>query len=376
LEQASNDKLPSWLRTPEVKLRPLHELEEEQQLDQKLAQGKVDAKLAKEAHPKAVPTPREMAMRSVHRLATKKQNAVRVLRPMHVQLATDPHGHSGVHEQAKPAEAQPQASSALSSDGKQKAKAAAPAPVDLKKIAAEIKSDQEKLKAVEKGQESADDAVRKDELHKLASIKAIADKTRTFLDKDIKQLQGQEIHSEKAHLKAEMAKIEEQEEAKLAAIKKKMAGLPSQFATKLSTTTKAAPASGAEKSHEKQAHSAAATTAAASASKPAQEAKATATSTATAKDQQKSAKKGGDSDTACNEHNCDVRQEDAKWLADKHSVDKFAKLAYESTHLTGKARQQALAHMKALEESIKSDFQHVTSFAHAQEKALPPPPKE
>jgi hypothetical protein len=341
--QAANSKLPSWLRTPEVKLRPLHQLEREQQLDQKLSRGQLATKHAAEEHAKQRPSARDMAMRSVHKLAAKKQNTVRILRPMHVQLADKAHA------------AQTEVELKQTGDSKHEVKASASGTkkqvkvVDAAQITAEIKGDEKKLKAVEQGQESADEAVRKEEVHKLASIKAIADKTRTFLDNNIKHLQGEEIQSEKAQLKAEMAKIEEQDKSKLSAIQQKIAGLPSQFAA-VSSQAKGAAASGDAQVHEQQAHVASA-------------------GGAEADHAQKSAK------AVCNDNDCDVNKEDAKWLSHKDSVNEFAKLAYESTHSSGKVREEALAKMKSLEQSIKSDFKHVTSFAHAQEKDLAPPPK-
>jgi hypothetical protein len=335
-----------------VKLRPLHQLEREQQLDQKLSRGQLATKHVAEEHSKPRPSAREMAMRSVHKLATKKQNAVRVLRPLHVQLA----GKSQTEDEHKQTSEKKQGAEASASTQKQVKQ------LDATQIVTEIKSDQTKLKAVEQGQESADEAVRKEEVHKLASIKAIADKTRTFLDKDIKHLEGAEIQSEKAQLKAKMAEIEEQDKSKLAAIQHEIAGLPSQFTTASSSQAKGAAALGNGQAHEQQMHAATGSAAAGSGAK----------TTAVAEKAQESAK-GGHS--GCNENDCDVNKEDAKWLSHKESVNEFAKLAYESTHTSGKVRQAALAKMKSLEQSIKADFKHVTSFAHAQEHDLAPPPK-
>eukprot|EP00961_Rhodomonas_salina_P261968 3540648-Rhodomonas_salina.1 len=61
--------------------------------------------------------------------------------------------------------------------------------------------------------------------------------------------------------------------------------------------------------------------------------------------------------------------EDQKWLAHKKSVDEYAEAAVNGN---GKAKAQALAHMRELQKQIENDYKHVTGFAVTQEHALPP----
>lgn len=75
---------------------------------------------------------------------------------------------------------------------------------------------------------------------------------------------------------------------------------------------------------------------------------------------------GNKKSASCDANNCDLGHEDSKWLTNQKSVDKYAKLASTGS---GTVKEQALAHMMALQNSIQKDFNHVTSFAVAQEHA-------
>lgn len=192
---ADDDKLPSWLRTPPVKLRPLVDLIREQQLDRKLSEGKEAANIAKEEHPIAQVTAKELAMRSVHKLASvhkQRVHNVHVMQPVHVQMTAS----------APSLETASKAHSVY---------AVAPEMKRQENVTWEIQSDEAKLRAVAHGEHSAEVQAKKIEVHKLAEIKAIAEKTRGVIEGEIKHLKNEEKeHSEKRKLKAEMAQIEEQ----------------------------------------------------------------------------------------------------------------------------------------------------------------------
>jgi hypothetical protein len=71
--EAQTSKLPSWLQTDPVKLVPLNKLIREREMMHQMAEGKISAKIYKMEHLKQGPTPHQLAMHSVHVAAQMKQ---------------------------------------------------------------------------------------------------------------------------------------------------------------------------------------------------------------------------------------------------------------------------------------------------------------
>jgi len=228
---------------------------------------------------------------------------------------------------------------------------------------------------VEHGEAQRIAAIKKQELHRLALLKqrdhveeiklklGIAELEKKVADeksagaaveeqraKAIREEKQINAVSEKAKIKAEMARIEEEEHKKLEALKAKLHRVNSPDEEQ--SEDKAAPAQ--LRSDQEPAHS----------------------------DDKQAADAGSSSGklksaresnlAACTTDNCDLDKEDHKWLAHRKSVDYYAELA-RTGH--GEAKQRAIRRMKELEHQITHDFHHLTAFADAQEHALPPAPK-
>eukprot|EP00286_Rhodomonas_abbreviata_P009432 CAMPEP_0181326994 /NCGR_PEP_ID=MMETSP1101-20121128/21831_1 /TAXON_ID=46948 /ORGANISM="Rhodomonas abbreviata, Strain Caron Lab Isolate" /LENGTH=434 /DNA_ID=CAMNT_0023435557 /DNA_START=26 /DNA_END=1330 /DNA_ORIENTATION=+ len=343
--------LPSWLRTPDVKLMPLKNLVAEQQIVRAESEGKLSHKLAMEEHPKSAPSPRSLAMKNVG-LQEKKSL-------LHTQAV------------AKAAVSHVAPKAVGSAEPKVEHAVKKTAPASNENV---LKKKQEALKRLIEREHHKEAAIKKAELHKLALLKARDGKEAAKLEKQIKAMESgvhhQKLTNEKAALKAEMAQIEDEENEKLKALKGKMAKLDD---IKKPNSAAAEPAVAAKPAadHPKATRSHAVVhkepvkvhQTAESAAKPALSAKPKARETQLSWGDEKKKKK------ACSDNNCDEKAEDSKWLASHDAVDKFAEEAQSGG---GKAKAMALAHMKELQEQIDNDYKHVTGFAVTQEHALPP----
>jgi len=402
---AATSKLPSWLRTDPVKLIPLNKLIHEREMIHRMAQGKISAKIYKEEHLKEGPSPLDLAMHKVHAMTQKKQATQQELsqKPRHFSIhasrsASQKAAQEGYDAQQAAAIKRALRIAQAKADGKSVSherkqhkshhivhqsgeeshaahagKVAHFVPVpQLKK---ELLKDKDELALIEQGEAKRIDAIQKQELHKLAMLKRKDHVEELKLKLGIEELKRkmtleQSEHtsaenvqksdtlqlksgmvSEKAKIKAEMARIEEEEHEKLAALKVKLG--------KMQGSSDSSDSNGQDSDDDKvksgnedKAHPtklSAGGEHASSAHKPARESKL----------------------AACTEDNCDLDKEDSKWLAHKKTVDFYAQIA-ETGH--GAAKREAIRRMKALEHQITHDFHHVTAFADTQEHALPPAP--
>jgi len=377
--------VPSWLSTKSVSLKPLNVLIQEQLSVKKMKSKAADQKRAKQATQAAnAPTPHELAMRNaLHALAVSKVSAksqtvadapkTQALKeldsPVKHAVTTDTPSLGNEGDAAKP----------VYHKGELKAKQA-----DLKQLEKEEReevlvienSEREKLTAIR----DEEIRVNKEEVHKLAKIKTANAKHEKSIMTEIEKLQKEkaaEQVNEKRAIKAEMAKIEDEEHEKLQKLMAKMQVIKS------GGVLKAAPEAKEETK---------ATTAKAVSSKRATDAVAKARGhTVVQKAEVKvhaAAAAGGKTTAAavtstlkvaptarksgCTTTKCDLTEEDKQWGKIGDKVDDYAR---EAAHAHGKAKAAALAHMQYLQEQIENDYKHVTGFAVAQEHALPPAPK-
>jgi len=247
--------------------------------------------------------------------------------------------------------------------------------------------EEKKLEVIRKEEE----IVNKEEVHRLANIKKAAAKQASDMRQQIsefKQAKAAEQLSERKSIRAEMAKIKDEERAKLDALKKKMTVIAKGGVVEAGSAPAAklvaAKADAAVKPSASVADSAAATTARghtvvqkAAVQVQSDAEKADAEGAATAVKAVKAAKsslavKKDSKRAACTTTKCDLAVEDKQWNVIGGKVDDYAKEA-ERAH--GKAKREALAHMEYLQKQIERDYKHVTGFAVAQEHALPPAPK-
>mmetsp|Transcript_1690 Transcript_1690/g.4631 ORF Transcript_1690/g.4631 Transcript_1690/m.4631 type:complete len:350 (+) Transcript_1690:32-1081(+) len=252
---ARTQELPSWLRTAPVKLTPLNQLIKEQEIVRQMAQGRISDKLYKEEHQKSGPSPRQLAMHTLHALAQKKQGAEQ-------QLAQHPHpnkhnvhshgkahteGKHSIHTAHRKMEAHHHAEESHAHN-EQDSKAQLTTKthhVHHGKVARvvkltpqqELEKDEDLLKMVQDGEKKQEDAIKKQELHKLALLRRKDHAEEASLEKSIKQLEARVSHKkprasdpdstksllrEKAKLKAEMAQLEEEEHEKLKDLQSKL----------------------------------------------------------------------------------------------------------------------------------------------------------
>lgn len=392
---AQTSKLPSWLRTDPVKLVPLNKLIQEREMMHQMAEGKISAKIYKMEHLKQGPTPHQLAMHSVHVAAQMKQKqqqkqqlaekpshdesdarsprsasekaaadglddkvAAVVKHSLHVAEEKAHGKHVGKNHHAHHVNRMHHAAHHQQAQHARAGKTAH--VVMLPEIEKELAAEKDELEMVKHGEarqialiEKHLQSIQKQEVHRLAMLKrrdhieelklklGIEElEKKVALEKD-EEPQAPQPMSEKAKIKAEMARVEAEEHERLAALRAKLdkvQGHPPHQA-------KAPPANGAEE-------------------------KATAAPELGAG---KAARETGlaAKPPACTTDDCDLGKEDDKWLAHKKSVDHYARLA-ETGH--GAAKAEALRRMRALERQITHDFHHVTAFAVTQEHALPPSP--
>merc|ERR1712216_140401 len=210
-------------------------------------------------------------------------------------------------------------------------------------------AEEQKLEAIRKEEQKIND----EEVSKLASLK--------------KENSSEQL-SEKRKIKAEMAKIEDEEHEKLIALKEKMKEVAAGKINKDDSTPAASKSSKAAtaKTETARGHK--------TVQKPAVKVHLDSAAGDEKSDTAKEAlaKAVAKTSALCTTTKCDLAEEDKQWSKIGGSVGQIAKEA-ESAH--GKARKDALAHMKFLQEQIAQDYKHVTAFAVAQERALPPAPK-
>ena len=381
--------VPSWLSTRSVSLKPLSVMIQEQLTVKKMKSKAEEQKHAKQAAQAAnAPTPHELAMRNaVHALAVTKVSAKsrtvaaapttqalkEVNSPVKHAVTTDTPSLGNGGDAAEPAAA------AVYHKGELKAKEA-----DLKQLKTEEReeelvienSEREKLTAIR----DEEIRVNKEEVHKLAKIKTAGAKHEKAIVTEIEKLRKEkaaEQLNEKRAIKAEMAKIEDEEHEKLQKLIAKMQVIKSGGVLKVAPeakeeikamTAKAVSSKGATHAEAKarghtvvqkpevKVHAAAAAGG-----------KTTAAAVTSTLKVAPSARRSG-----CTTTKCDLTEEDKQWGKIGDKVDDYAR---EAAHAHGKAKAAALAHMQYLQEQIENDYKHVTGFAVAQEHALPPAPK-
>ena len=341
---AATSKLPSWLQTDPVKLVPLNKLIKEREMIHQMAEGKISAKIYKEEHMKEGPSPRDLAMHTVHAMAQKKQLTRQELvqKPHHDSAIRPPRSAS---EKASEQNFDAQQAAAIKhalrvaqekAHGKRFLKehnhhvlhhdedhvkeishvrvgktAHFVSEPQLKK---ELLEEEDELELVQQGEARQVAAIKKQELHKLAMLKRKDHIEELKLKLGIEELrkkmasektqqnpQKSEAISEKAKIKAEMARIEEEEHEKLAALKAKLDHVQAKVHVGASHSTADAKREDdtEQKDDEDKAvpselsSSGAQSSAANSAVKPARESKL----------------------AACTTQDCDLDKEDSKWLA-------------------------------------------------------------
>jgi hypothetical protein len=260
---AQTSKLPSWLRTDPVKLVPLNKLIKEREMMHQMAQGKITAKIYKMEHLKQGPTPHQLAMHSVHVAAQMKQQKSHKQQLSEVSSSDDTasddqdkvaavvknslhsaeenahgkhagknhhahhlnHGHHAAHHKVP-----------------QHARAGKTAHVVLlPEIEKQIVAEKDELEMVKHGEsrqisliEKHLKSIQKQEVHRLAMLKRRDHIEELKLKLGIEELEKKvalakvqepeppQPVSEKAKIKAEMARVEEEEHAKLAALRSKL----------------------------------------------------------------------------------------------------------------------------------------------------------
>lgn len=228
-------------------------------------------------------------------------------------------------------------------------------------------AEEQKLEAIRKEEQK----INEEEVSKLASVKKEDDVRVKKIEDEIQVLKKEkssEQLSEKRKIKAEMAKIEDEEHEKLIALKEKMKEVAAGKINKDDSTPAASKSSKAAtaKTETARGHK--------TVQKPAVKVHLDSAAGDEKSDTAKEAlaKAVAKTSALCTTTKCDLAEEDKQWSQIGGSVGQIAKEA-ESAH--GKARKDALAHMKFLQEQIAQDYKHVTAFAVAQEHALPPAPK-
>jgi hypothetical protein len=386
--------VPSWLATGQVKLKPLNVMIHEQ-LAAKEMQKKVVEKTLKKAEAQYVAkskvTPHDLAMKNaLHIQAAKKVAQV------HKHIAATKEAAKMTSAKMTSAKTQELAEADTSKYHKG---AVTSLEGDLEKVRQGIAAEKSVVEVAELAQLQAireeEERVHKDEVHKLAQLKknSLTEEKRLVQEiMKMKELKSQKIAEErrearkdaehlsmKLSIKAEMAKIEDEEHEKLAALKKKMEALDKSADTKeehkeehkvVAVLSKGASVQTAKEAEKDMKVAAVASKGTSSLS----------TKTVRAhKVAQKPAVKLHSSNgdqvdkvlKGCTTAKCDLAVEDKQWKAIGGKVDQYAKEAQSDD---GDARKQALAHMKYLQDVIEKDYKHVTDFAVAQEHALPPAP--
>jgi len=345
--------LPSWLRTPSVKLLPLNRIVKEQELVRKEAAGQISHKLVEEEHEKTGPTPHSLAMKNV-----EGQQTAAPAQPKAAPATTkQPPAIQPAVATAKPqAVPKPLAAHSIVATPAEK-------HISARSPEEELKAKQKALARLMMKQARDETKIKKQELHKLAALKQRDSAKEAALQGQIKALKAEEsntqLTNEKAKLKAQMAQIEEEEHEKLAKLQSKMAHLAPQQAAAPAQAAKpaVAPAPEAHRAH------------AVFAKKAVTVHHAEEAASNKARETQLTWGDGEKKNRICTDDTCDTQKEDSKWLAHKSSVDKFAQVAMQGS---GKAKAKALAHMRELQKQIEADYKHVTGFAVTQEHALPP----
>ena len=269
--EAATSKLPSWLRTDPVKLVPLNKLIHEREMIHKMAQGKISAKIYKEEHMKEGPSPHQLAMHAVHVAAQEKQGHKEELaeKPRHRhEIVRAPRSASEKAQEenfdSKQASAikhalriaREKASAKHNANGhkhharhhivEENSENHQTAPhvgktahvVSVALLKKKLLEEKDELKLIEQGEAHRIAMIKKQELHKLAMLKRKDHIEELKLNLGIQEIekklnteksqghqqqpQQSEVASEKAKIKAEMARIEEEEHEKLAGLKAKL----------------------------------------------------------------------------------------------------------------------------------------------------------
>ena len=386
--------VPSWLSTGSVQLKPLQAMIHEQLAVKEMRQAAANKKIAKQeakAEDNSAVSPHELAMKNaLHSQAVKKVSA----KSADVVAKAKAHLTQALKQTSSPVNSDDTASAPAAAKPGYYRGAIRDAQADLDKMRkgeheAELvieTKEEKKLEVIRKEEE----IVNKEEVHRLANIKKAAMKQESDMRKQISELKhakAAEQLSERKTIRTEMAKIKDEERAKLAALKKKMTVIAKGGVLDAGSAPAAKPAAEADAAAVKPsasvADSAAATTARGHTvvQKPAvqvqsdtekadDEGGATAVKAVKAPKSSLAVKKDSRSD--CTTTKCDLSVEDKQWNVIGGKVDDYAKEA-ERAH--GKAKREALAHMQYLQKQIERDYKHVTGFAVAQEHALPPAPK-
>lgn len=366
--------IPSWLSTSDVKLKPLSAMIHEQLAVKAMQTAAQDKKLEKEETKSShEPSPRELAMKNaLHSQATKKVAA----KSAKVTIATSTQSLTQVSEPVQPSAPAATKYHAGAIKTMEKALSKAKKGLSDEELVVE-NSEKQKLEAIRKEEEH----VNKEEVHRLAKIKKSSLKQQEKIEKQITTLKAEkaaEQLSEKKMIKAQMAKIEDEEREKLADLTKKMT-LIAKGQVLQDVAPKAAKAAKPEADEHAATKARGHTVVQKAAVKVQTDSDAAATGdkkTAKAATGTKSLKLKAvvlkKSKAICTSTKCDLAEEDKQWGEIGGKVDDYAK---EAAQAHGKAKQAALAHMQYLQAQIEKDYKHVTGFAVAQEHALPPAPK-
>ena len=359
--------IPSWLSTSSVSLKPLSTMIEEQLAVKKMSKEKADQAMAKqESKSTDAPTPHELAMKNaLHSQAVSK------VASKSVKVATATSTQSLKEVQKPVAQAFTTTAGAGPASGYHrgviKAKEAGLKLIKREERKEELvieSAEEKKLKAIR----AEEERVNKDEQRKLEKIKkadALREKNIMTELAALKKEKATEQLSEKRAIKAQMARIEDEERDKLEELKKKMyiiakGGVLKNAKTASKSEVAATKPSGTNARGHRVVQ------------KPVVKMHATGGSTKSAEIVKSSLKSTSDVASGCTTAKCDLKEEDDQWDEIGGKVDDYARKA---AHAHGKAKADALAHMKFLQEQIEKDYKHVTGFAVAQEHALPPAPK-
>ena len=386
--------VPSWLATGQVNLKPLNVMIHEQ-LAAKEMQKKVVEKTLKKAEAQYVAkskvTPHDLAMKNaLHMQASKKVAQVN----KHVVA----HKEAAKMTSAKMTSAETQ-ELAEADTSKYHKGVITSLEGDLEKVRQGIAAEKSVVEVAELAQLQAireeEERVHKDEVHKLAQLKknSLTEEKRLVQEiMKMKELKSKKLAQErrearkdaehlsmKLSIKAEMAKIEDEEHEKLAALKKKMEALDKSADTKEEHTEEhkvvAVLSKGASEQTAKEAEKDMKAAAVASKGTSSLSTKTVRAHKVAQKPAVQLHSSSGDKVDkvlkGCTTAKCDLAVEDKQWMSIGGKVDQYAKEAQSDD---GDARKQALAHMKYLQDVIEKDYKHVTDFAVAQEHALPPAP--
>jgi hypothetical protein len=371
--------VPSWLSTGNVQLKPLQAMIHEQLAVKQMKEDAADKKIAKqEARAKDSASPHELAMKNAVHTQVVKKLAAKSAKVAASPIAT-------LKQTSAPVISQTTSTDQAAKPGYYRG-AIKKAEADLAKmrtgeheeeLVIETK-EEKKLEVIRKEEE----IVNKEEVHRLAKIKKAAAKQEDDMRKqisDFKHEKAAEQLSEKKSIRAEMAKIKEEEHAKLEALKKKMTviakgGVVGVVGADRAPAAKPDAQPAAQKATAKARGHKVVQKPAVKVQKDASPAKADGGTSAVkaVKAQSNSLKMKKARSSGCTTSNCDLALEDKQWSVIGGKVGDYAREA-ESAH--GKAKREALAHMEYLRKQIEKDYKHVTGFAVAQEHALPPAPK-